>query len=245
MNATATHPYNYKAFSFSQKPAEMEHWQRCGVQLGEVAPEFELADIHGRSVRLRDLAGGPVVLEFGSYTCPIFCGRIAAMEQLAQDFPEVQFLVVYIREAHPGEVIGPHRSPADKRRTVRLLLREETIRRRVLIDSVDGGVHRLYGGAWNPVYVLNAAGVIVLRRAWNEPDQVRSTLQDLRSGRNPAAMETTDMGSPVYRRPLGFALLRGGRQALLDFYLSAPPPVREMLRGSATPEVTKIVSRAG
>lgn len=241
----ATSTYNYQAFSFNQEPAEFEHWQRAGVQLGEAAPDFQLDDVRGRRFRLSDFREAPVVLEFGSYTCPIFCGHIAQMEQLAQEFPEAKFLVVYVREAHPGEIIGPHRSPADKRRAVRKLLRDEAIRRPTLIDSVDGGVHRRYGGAWNPVYVIDASGAVVLRRAWNEPDDVRSTLTEMRSGRAPTARETTDMCSPVRRRPMGFDLLhRGGRQALLDFYLSAPPPVQELLRNSAAPEVAEIVSCA-
>jgi len=36
--------------------------------LGEVAPDFSLRDLDGKRVRLKDLVGKPIVIEFGSYS---------------------------------------------------------------------------------------------------------------------------------------------------------------------------------
>ncbi len=33
--------YNYQAFSFDQEPAELEHWRRAGVQLGDAQSVWE------------------------------------------------------------------------------------------------------------------------------------------------------------------------------------------------------------
>jgi hypothetical protein len=104
-------------------------------------------DLDGNVVRLSDFGGRPVVLEFGSYTCPIFSDRVPDMERLAREHPEGTFLVIYSREAHPGEQRGAHRSLTEKRAAGHKLALEEAIARRVLVDGLDGSTHRAYGGA--------------------------------------------------------------------------------------------------
>jgi peroxiredoxin len=235
--------YNYESFSFALDHDGIEWWLERAPRLGEAAPDFELADLDGGSLRLSDLRGRPVVLEFGSYTCPIFDGCIPAMDRLSAEHPEATFLVVYVREAHPGEITGAHRHLADKRAAARQLLAEERLERRLLIDGVDGEVHRRYGGAWNPVYVIGPDGRILLRRAWNDPERVAAVLDQLGAGAEARLEESAEMGPPIRRKPFGLGLLeRGGRRALLDFYLTAPPPIQEMLRSSPTASVRTVVA---
>lgn len=57
-----------------------------------------------RCHRLLDFARGsrPLVLNFGSSTCPVFMQMLKRYQQLKNDFAEVaDFAVVYIEEAHP------------------------------------------------------------------------------------------------------------------------------------------------
>src|ERR1051326_8155393 len=68
--------YNYESFDFGSEAAEFERWVTEGPRIGDPAPDFELADLDGNWLRLSDLRGRPVVLEFGSYTCPIFSDRV-------------------------------------------------------------------------------------------------------------------------------------------------------------------------
>jgi hypothetical protein len=72
--------------------------------VGSAAPDFVLTGVDGdKPVRLADLRGKPVVLYFGSCTCPIFrqsVGEIGSVSAAYQD--QVQADVVYIREAHPN-----------------------------------------------------------------------------------------------------------------------------------------------
>jgi len=235
--------YNYPTFSFALERGEYDLWKNSAPTLGAPAPDFELADIEGRTLRLRDLRGLPVVLEFGSYTCPIFCGHNEAMDRLAKHYPEASFLVVYTREAHPGERVGPHRDVDEKRNAVRNLLRNEPMTRAVLIDDVKGSVHRAYGGGWDTVFVISPDGRIVLRRAWNDPAQVEATLRTLREDGEVIPSESLDMAPPT-GRPFGQGLLRGGERALLDFYDSAPPPVRMRLENSESTEVRAVLAKA-
>lgn len=237
-------PYNYPSFSFALEGAEFERWYEAGPHPGDPAPDFELADLDGSSVRLSSLRGRPVVLEFGSYTCPVFSDRVPEMERLAAAHPEAVFLVVAVREAHPGEVTGPHRSLTQKRQAACCLALEEALRRRVLVDDLEGTVHRAYGGAWNPVYVIDARGRVAFRRAWNHPAEVEQTLGALATGSPLPPGESVEMAQLPGRAPVGLRLLeRGGRQALLDFYGSAPPPVRQRLCESSSEAVRSVLEK--
>ena len=61
------------------------------TRAGTLAPDFELPGLDGGTARLSALRDHPVVLVFGSYTCPIFASRVAEMETLAADFPDAHF----------------------------------------------------------------------------------------------------------------------------------------------------------
>src|SRR5713101_4460799 len=84
-------PYNYRAFSWDCETNELGRWLAAGPRTGAVAPDFELVDLDGNVVRLRDLRGRAVVIEFGSYTCPIFSDRVPHMERLAREYTTATF----------------------------------------------------------------------------------------------------------------------------------------------------------
>ena len=71
---------------------------------GDMAPDFALRDLDGKQVRLSDYRGHmPVVIEFGSISCPIATGRAAELDTLAHHYQgKIAFLFVYSNEAHPG-----------------------------------------------------------------------------------------------------------------------------------------------
>lgn len=237
--------YNYPAFSWELETEELKRWLLEGPRTGDVAPDFELPDLDGTTVRLRELRGRPIAIEFGSYSCPIFSDRVPEMERLAREHDETDFLVIVVREAHPGELQRRHATLAEKNIAARKLVLEEGLRRRVLIDDLQGTVHRAYGGGWNPVYVLDKEGKVVFRRAWNLPGDVDATLNALRDASSPPAGETVEMAPLPGRQAIGLRLLeRGGREALLDFYRGAPDPVRRRLEQSASAFVRSALKEA-
>src|SRR5687767_2926415 len=73
------------------------------LRQGDVAPDFTLHSPDGKqTAKLSDLRGKkPVVLIFGSYTCPPFRDVYPTLERLHQTYgDQVAFYYVYIREAH-------------------------------------------------------------------------------------------------------------------------------------------------
>jgi len=74
-----------------------------GPQINGLAPDFELLEVgKKRKVRLSDFRRKtPVVLVFGSYSCPNFRSSADALNALYRRYgDQVPFFLVYIREAH-------------------------------------------------------------------------------------------------------------------------------------------------
>jgi peroxiredoxin len=138
---------------------------------GDTAPDFTLPALDGRStVTLSSLRGRPVVLVFGSCTCPPFVASLDAVERLRLAYADrVHFLLVYIREAHPTdgwEIPGnAFRVPSPRTTEERLgIARTFTERLRVslpiLADTTADQVEQTYAAWPNRLYILDADGTI-------------------------------------------------------------------------------------
>jgi peroxiredoxin len=147
-----------------------------GPRAGESARDFTLYDLDGNPVKLSAYRGKWVVLETGSATCSMYTKNIPGIKQLQDEFPDVEFLVVYVREAHPGERLGQHKSFVDKQRAAALLKPRYGEYRQVLIDTLEGDMHRFYGLLPNIVYIINPDGVVHYRCNWATIDGIRKAL---------------------------------------------------------------------
>ena len=209
--------YNYGRFRLGayRRPGRFP-----GPGVGERAPDFAAETLDGRRARLSDYRGRPVVLETGSYSCPMYVGKIGAMNELARRHPEAAFLVLYVREAHPGTEVRPHRSIEDKRALARRVSEEDSEGREILVDDLDGAAHLAYGGIPEMVYVLDGEGDVVLRGEWNEPPIVDEAVGRLRRGDASRGLRTGFDGVP----PLVMlrVLRRAGWDALYDFLVEVP-----------------------
>lgn len=217
-------PYNYERFRMEAYRIE----EFAGPKVGEPAPEFAADTLDGRSARLSYFRGQPVVLETGSYSCPMYVGNIGAMDQLAQRYPEVKFLVLYVREAHPGSKVSAHRSIEEKTGLARRTA-EDREEREILIDDLEGSAHQAYGNLPDMMYLIGEDGVVLLREQWNDPEVVEEALRRLRQGESFHGMKPGINRPPSPRTTLR-VLLRAGRDSLGDFLLQFPRMVLTGLR---------------
>jgi len=206
--------YNYAHFSLDNRTMD----RLGGADVGEAAPDFTATRLDGTEVALSDYRGKPVVLETGSLTCPMYAGRIDAMNALVSRFPDIAFLVLYVREAHPGERIGPHRTRADKIANALRTVNEDGEARTILVDDEVGTAHQRYGAMPNTVHVIDAEGVVVFRAMWNDPDAVETVLRRMQAGQDPGPVATRFQ--PAGAGVLFRVLHRAGRRALWDFATS-------------------------
>ncbi len=210
--------YNYDKFSEDQY--DLVNFD--GPAPGTRAPDFQVSDLAGGTRRLLDFPGRFLVLEFGSITCPLFQSRRRGMSELVARYPEVSFVVLYVREAHPGGNIPAHGTLADKRRWARELQASLGETREILIDDMDGTVHQAYGGFPNPVFIINRQGCIVYRSVWSNPSATAAALARLMAGK-PAPRE--GLFRPARPPVLLDTLKRAGKGAARDFFLSLPKMV--------------------
>lgn len=221
---SAAPAYNYDHFGLEHR--SMDHLG--GVEVGEPAPDFTATRLDGTEVKLSDFRGKPVVVETGSVSCPMYVGHIEPMNALAFRFPDVVFLVLYVREAHPGQQIGAHHDPAQKAAAARIVADEEHEGRTILIDDLAGTAHRLYGAMPNTVHVIDADGKVAFRAMWNDPAAVEAVLGKMLVGQDTAAVRARF-------RPSGPATLfrvlrRAGWRAVWDFVVAFPTLARSHVR---------------
>ncbi|MCH8150946.1 MAG: redoxin domain-containing protein [Planctomycetes bacterium] len=172
-----------------------------GPNVGEPAPDFELADLDGKRLNLKSLRGKPVVVEFGSYTCPVFRRQVDDLAALRAEYgDEVQWLMIYTAEAHPtdgrvapinsraGIEIPQHTSFEKRLECAKLCKEKLNLKLHVLVDGFDDKVTKAYGGHPNRGYVVDREGKIVSKQIWIEPVATRKALN--------AILERTDSETP-------------------------------------------------
>ena len=77
------------------------------AQVGNLAPDSLVLSVDGKSsYQLLDFCKGnrPLVINFCSWTCPVFRARVGEYLSVVREFSDVaDFLTVYIEEAHPSD----------------------------------------------------------------------------------------------------------------------------------------------
>jgi hypothetical protein len=212
--------YNYDHF----RSSHFDFTAFSGPRRGDPMPDVVLRTLGGDTRSLSDYLGRTLVIETGSVTCPMYAKGVPDMADLAARHPDVAFVVLYVREAHPGERIGPHVDADAKRAAARLVESELGDCREVLIDDLDGTAHRVLGGFPNMVYIVDHRGLVVFRGDWVDVDAVSAVLDD---SADDALLDTQHFppAKPDPRTAVR-TLLKGGYRALLEFGIGLPGLIR-------------------
>ena len=216
--------YNYKHFGF--KPYLEESTGRFllerleGPEIGTVAPDFTATTLDKKMVKLSDFRGKIVVLEAGSSTCPATIGTTGDMQKLVRKYPDIAFLLLYVREAHPGERVPAHISFDEKLRCARKFREDEQDNRIIIVDDLEGTVHKQYGLFPNFIYVINPQGQVAWRIPWNVPRRLEEVLVSITKNLN--AQLSDEYLLPDIKH-VGFrALRRAGWKAIVDVIRNIP-----------------------
>ena len=152
--------------------------RRGKLAVGQEAPDFDLAMRDGSSrVRLSSLRGGrPVVLIFGSYTCPPFRREMPEVRKVYADYKErAAFYFVYIEEAHAHDVwplvsnakakivFGTARSAGERVGVADLCAKELKVDFPILVDDMQNGVADTYTAWPTRMYVVDASGKVAYK----------------------------------------------------------------------------------
>jgi len=212
--------YSYERFS-------LNHYDLAafpGPRPGDMAEDAVLTRLDGSEVRLSDLRGDWVVLETGSVTCNMYTRNVDTMAAVRAKHPDVRFVVVYVREAHPGSKLPQHVSLDAKAKAAERLREEVGEDREILLDDMQGSMHRAYGAMPNMVYVINPEGRVVYRHDWTVPEELERVLAErerIHAGEHAYTGELKAFG-PRTNWHLFKTVGRGGWDAIWDLVKVLP-----------------------
>lgn len=144
-----------------------------------------------------------------------------ALEDLAKRYADMgfAFVFVYTREAHPGEKIPHHSNMAQKLEHARLLQTRWSVRRTILVDALDGPIHRAYGTLPNMTYIVSPTGRIVYRADWTDAHSIEWVLEYLRH--EATEKQTTRRVAPFFLELLGHRSAMDYPRVFLEGLLNA------------------------
>ena len=121
------------------------------------------------------------------------------MDQLARDYAEqAHHLFVYTRETHPERARGLYEhftTDEEKLGRAKMLEERHNTPRVILVDSLDGHVHRQYAGVPNQSWVIDHTGHIAYKASWTTASEVRWALESALTIR-----EAKRQGGSIYYR---------------------------------------------
>ena len=149
------------------------------------APDFALPDaVTGKVTRLRDFHGKtPVVLVFGSYSCPNFRSSTDAFKAMHQSYgSRLPFLLIYIREAHgsdnwqstrnlkDGIALSSAGTFAEKEKDATMCSRRLHLPFPALVDGLDGSVETAYNAWPSRAFIIGTDGRVLYSTRLTELD---------------------------------------------------------------------------
>ncbi|HWG48824.1 MAG TPA: redoxin domain-containing protein [Candidatus Acidoferrales bacterium] len=238
--------YNYERFT---RDILRDHAETpfAGPEPGDRVPDFKATTLGSETVRLSDFQGRKnVLLVFGSATCPMTAASIGGINDLYDRFrgDDIEFLFVYVREAHPGERIPAHRSMRAKTGAARHLRDEDEILMPMVVDDVHGSIHKKYSRLPNPAFLIDKSGRVAFRCKWAKPDELASAIEELLEIQHERGVDHAVVnGGQDLSMPHSYAVLysyraleRGGKESLQDFRQALGLPGQVALAASRIAE---------
>ena len=195
---------------------------------GDRVPDFDLPMLGGGRFRSADLGEtGPVLLIFGSYTCPVTDSAAPGLNEMFARFGDrVRFVMVDVREAHPGKAAPQPNSLDEKIAHAEQLRDLHGFEFEVAVDDIDGTLHRALSPKPNSAYVLDKDGTILFRAQWaNDTKALAAALDAIAAGESPSRSQSGGVVRPILRQMRNMApvLDRAGGGAWGDMWRVAPP----------------------
>jgi peroxiredoxin len=162
---------------------------RAAADIGKPAPDFTLTDHAGKTVKLSDLAGKIVVLEWFNEACPFvkkFYVGNTAMNTTAAKYAEKG--VVWLAVNSTNKATTESNAKAAK----------EWKMERPILDDRSGTVGHLYGATNTPgMYIVDAKGTLVYKGAIDSNSSADSA--DIAGATNYVAVALDELlaGKPV------------------------------------------------
>jgi tetratricopeptide (TPR) repeat protein len=176
-------------------PGRLPRPENYSPLVGAKAPDVMLREPGGGTRRLSSLRGKPVLLAFGSLTCPQFRNGIALLNELHERYGRsVAFLLVYIREAHAadgpsplplnerlGMSVAEARSLEERAGNAGLCRKRLSIPYEAVLDGMEGDVEKAFDAFPSRAYVIDREGMVTFSTGLDEqrlrPEALQAALE--------------------------------------------------------------------
>jgi hypothetical protein len=160
-----------------------QEFLRSKPRIDDPLPDVSIYAADGGPFKMADLRGHYTVLTFGCLTCPPSIWNIAGLEAVHRDYSAkgVQFFYIYKALAHP-ELAGDYVQPFTlEERLAQARQAEKQFGTKIpwVVDAMDNRLKHALGDRPNAQFLIDPKGVIVRKRAWANPKQVRKDLEEL------------------------------------------------------------------
>jgi peroxiredoxin len=163
-------------------PEGLPRFEDSSPLVGQQAPDVVLQRPDGSAYRLSALRGRPVLLAFGSYTCPWFRHGAPFLNELHERYGErVEFRMVYIREAHPeggdwestinrreGVSLPVARSMDERAEHAAVCRRSMDISYETTLDAMDGVAEKAFDAYPSRAFVIDREGTVTFSTGLDE-----------------------------------------------------------------------------
>lgn len=195
---------------------------------GDRMPSFDLPAVSGERINSDRFAGRKALLLMtGSYSCPMTASANPPLKDIYKSFGhDIEFVMLHVREAHPGEYLEQPRSAAQKFENAQALKERDQLPWSIAVDDPEGTVHRLFDEKPNAVWLADRDGVIVYRALWaGDESGLIQALEAVSRGNVPLQQESLRKLTPM---AMGLGRMRemtlvSGPRAAHDLWAAAPP----------------------
>jgi len=108
-------------------------------------------------------------------------GEVSPLNELQVRYRDkgFEFLTIYVREPHPGENYGAHKSWEQKLKFAQDCREQDGIQTKLLVDDFGGAVHRTYGTMPNMIYIIDKNGKIAYKAMWTDHEEISCVLANI------------------------------------------------------------------
>jgi tetratricopeptide (TPR) repeat protein len=163
-------------------PDSLPRFDDSSPLVGQQAPDVVLQRLDGSAYRLSALRGRPVLLAFGSYTCPWFRHGAPFLNRLHERYGDrVEFRMVYIREAHPeggewestinqrdGVSLPVARSMGERAEHAAVCRRSMDVAYETTLDAMDGAAEEAFDAYPSRAFVIDREGTVTFSTGLDE-----------------------------------------------------------------------------
>ena len=219
--------YRYKHFTTSLLFRDLR-FRKDAAAAGDPFPEFELITTDNARLANDDVFDDtPVIFIFGSMTCPMTASAAPSVQELYKEFGQrIKFIMLYVREAHPGEHFNQSETIEQKLDYARALKDFYDIDWTVAADNVAGDLHLALDPKPNAAFLANKDGIILFRSLWaSDYGALHQALTAAATGQQLPRDQSTKMLGPVVVA-MGYVndvMKRGGPQAVKDLWQAGLP----------------------